>query len=94
MPRPSNPTPSTDRDALAEKIASIPDKLAAVELSLKPLCNDHLAGIPVEAQSTIVEACSLLRSVKDDVLEVLRELNVWPPLPQPIPRDLNAPLDE
>lgn len=79
---------------MVETIAAIPDKLAAVELSLRPLCSDPVPGIPVEAQSTIADACSLLHSVKDDVLKVLRDWNVWPPLRNTQPRELNAPRDE
>jgi hypothetical protein len=77
MPR---QTSGQDAAATAERIAAIPDKLAAIQLSLKPLCNGGLPAIPDEAKAVIADACDSLHAAITDVLEIGRELGAWPAL--------------
>ncbi len=77
MPR---QTSGQDAADTAERIAAIPDKLAAVQLSLKPLCNGGLSAVPDEAKAVIAEACDSLHATIADVLEIGRELGAWPAL--------------
>jgi hypothetical protein len=81
VPRPTSPqisANSPDRAQLAEKVAAIPDKLAAVQLSLRPLCNGDTPTIPVEAKQVIADACDSLHSAIVDVLEVIQHMGGLP----------------
>jgi hypothetical protein len=81
VPRPTSPqisANSPDRAQLAEKVAAIPDKLAAIQLSLRPLCNGDTPTIPAEAKQVIADACDSLHSAIADVLEVIQHLGGWP----------------
>ena len=68
------------RDPLADKIVAIPDKLAAVELYLRPFCNGVAPADTEEARKAIADACELLHSARADVLDVLRVMQAWPAL--------------
>jgi hypothetical protein len=81
VPRPTSPrisTNSPDRAQLAEKVAAIPDKLAAIQLSLRPLCNGDTHTIPVEAKQVIADACDSLHCAIADVLEIVQHMGGWP----------------
>jgi hypothetical protein len=55
------------------RLTSMIDKLVAVQLDLKPLCDDTGSKIQ-EAQITIVEACEVLQSAIDDLKQVIFSL--------------------
>lgn len=55
------------------------DKLVAVQLDLKPLCDESGAKIQeATAQITIVEACEVLQSAIDDLKQVIFGLEGLP----------------
>ncbi len=78
VPRPTSPQISPDRAQLAEKVAAIPDQLAAIQLSLRPLCNGDTPTIPAEAKQVIADACDSLHSAITDVLEIVQHVGGWP----------------
>jgi hypothetical protein len=55
------------------RLTSMIDKLVAVQLDLKPLCDDTGSKIQ-EAHITIVEACEVLQSAIDDLKQVIFSL--------------------
>src|SRR5437762_12229060 len=67
-------------DGLVEKIASVPDKLVAVQLYLQPLCDLDGSDIPVDAKQAIAEACSILQSAIVDLMEIVRHSSASPSL--------------
>src|SRR5437773_10672719 len=60
---------------LAEKIAAVPDKLAAVHLDLRYICNGDTSAIPAGAKQAIAEACGLLHTAIADVSEMAQHVN-------------------
>ncbi len=62
---------------LAEKILALPDKLAAVHLDLRYICNGDTSEIPAEAKLAIVEASRLLHTAIADASEMAQYVNSW-----------------
>jgi hypothetical protein len=61
------------------QLAALIDKLVAVQLDLKPLCDD--AGSKVEeakVQTVVAEACEVLQSAIDDLKQVIFRLEGFP----------------
>ena len=55
------------------------DKLVAIQLDLKPLCDDTGSRIQeATAHATIVEACDVLQSAIDDLKQVIFTLEGLP----------------
>ena len=55
------------------------DKLVAIQLDLKPLCDDTGSRIQeATAHATIVEACDVLQSAIDDLKQVIFSLEGLP----------------
>ena len=54
------------------------DKLVAVQLDLKPLCDDTGRIQEATAHTTIVEACDVLQSAIDDLKQVIFSLEGLP----------------
>ena len=61
------------------RLTSMIDKLVAVQLDLKPLCDDTGNKIlEATAHATIVEACEVLQSAIDDLKQVIFTLEGLP----------------
>ena len=61
------------------RLTSMIDKLVAVRLDLKPLCDDTGSKIQeATAHITIVEACEVLQSAIDDLKQVIFSLEGLP----------------
>jgi hypothetical protein len=57
------------------RLTSMIDKLVAVQLDLKPLCDDTGSKIQeATARVSIVEACDVLQSAIDDLKQVIFSL--------------------
>jgi hypothetical protein len=54
------------------RLAELTDKVVAVLLELRPLCNDSTA-LPREARRIVREACELLQAIKADAVDMLHE---------------------
>ena len=76
---PSQPQPEQWMAVDRHRLTSMIDKLVAVQLDLKPLCDD--AGSRIQeatAHTTIVEACDVLQSAIDDLKQVIFSLEGLP----------------
>ncbi len=68
---------ATQLARLAERIVAVPDKLAAVHLDLRHICNGDTSEIPASAKQAILEACDLLHAAITDVSEMAQHVNEW-----------------
>jgi len=60
------------------------DKLVAIQLDLKPLCDETGSRIQeATAHATIVEACEVLQSAIDDLKQVIFALEGLPGMVEP-----------
>jgi hypothetical protein len=58
------------------RLTAMIDKLVAVQMDLKPLCDDKGNAIrDPEDRATITEACSVLQSAIDDLKQVIFNLD-------------------
>ena len=74
QPRSEQPTP-----AQRSRLAAMIDNLVAVQMDLKPLCEDKGCNIPEgHGRTTIAEACNVLQSTIDDLKQVIFELEGIP----------------
>ena len=72
--RSEEPTPVQRR-----RLATMIDNLVAVQMDLKPLCDDKGCNIPEgNARTAIAEACEVLQSTIDDLKQVIYELEGIP----------------
>ena len=81
---PSQPRPEQWMAVDRHRLTSMIDKLVAVQLDLKPLCDD--AGSRIQeatAHTTIVEACDVLQSAIDDLKQVIFSLEGLPGMVEP-----------
>ena len=75
----SQPQPEQWMAVDRHRLTSMIDKLVAVQLDLKPLCDDTGNGIlKATAHATIVEACEVLQSAIDDLKQVIFNLEGLP----------------
>jgi hypothetical protein len=59
-----------------DRLTALLDKLAAVQMDLKPLCNrDRILTSRIPPEATISEAVNILRSASDDLRRVIRHLD-------------------
>lgn len=67
---------ATDRTLLTATI----DKIVAVQLDLKPLCNPSESQAPLKApaETTIAAACDILQSAIHDLRDVIHRLEDLP----------------
>jgi len=66
------------------RLTSMIDKLVAIQLDLKPLCDDTGSRIQeATAHATIVEACEVLQSAIDDLKQVIFTLEGLPGMAEP-----------
>jgi hypothetical protein len=77
MTRPQAAVDATQLALLAEKIVAVPDKLAAVHLDLRHICNGDASEIPAGAKEVIVEACRPLHAAIADVSEMAEHVGGW-----------------
>ena len=77
MPSQTQPKQSTPIDR--PRLTAMIDKLVAVQIDLKPLCDDaeNTARDPKD-QATITEACVVLQSAIDDLKQVIFHLEGFP----------------
>jgi hypothetical protein len=75
--RPQAAVDAVQLAVLAEKIVALPDKLAAVHLDLRYICNGDTSEIPAEAKQAIVEASRLLHTAIADASEMAQYVNSW-----------------
>jgi hypothetical protein len=71
----SQPPPEQSTPVDHRRLAVMIDKLVAVQLDLKPLCDD--AGSKVQetkVQTVIAEACEVLQSAIDDLKQMIFRL--------------------
>ena len=75
--RPQAAVDAAQLTTLAKKILAVPDKLAAVHLDLRQICNGDTSGVPLEAKRAIGDACDLLHTAIADVSEMAQYVNDW-----------------
>jgi hypothetical protein len=75
--RPEAAVDASQLALLAEKIGALPDKLAAVHLDLRHICNGDTSEMAAGAKQAIVEACRLLHTAIADVSEMAQHVNEW-----------------
>jgi hypothetical protein len=72
---PSQPPPEQSTPFDRSQVAALIDKLVAVQLDLKPLCDDSGSKVQqAKAQTVIAEACEVLQSAIDDLKQVVFRL--------------------
>ena len=76
---PNQPRPEQWMAVDRHRLTSMIDKLVAVQLDLKPLCDETRTKIQeATAHTTIVEACDVLQSAIDDLKQVIFTLEGLP----------------
>ena len=81
---PSQPQPEQWMAVDRYRLTSMIDKLVAIQLDLKPLCDDTGSRIQeATAHATIVEACEVLQSAIDDLKQVIFTLEGLPGMVEP-----------
>jgi hypothetical protein len=72
-PEPPPTTPTAELAALVQRLVSVPDKLAVVQMHLQRLAESE--GAVPAAPYALTEVCDLLHSAIVDVVEVARAMD-------------------
>ena len=59
----------------AEKTDGLPDRLAAIQMDLRRLCEDNTLGMPDDAKRAIWNACERLHLAIVDVVDIVERID-------------------